>query len=179
MSIDRGNFDLRLFRDLLDSSGANAPDLPGNHARVRVGFKSLDGLRAPLRRKSFCFSYHHRRKPYVRLFSYRAHGSRMYSADFSGDGGCVRIDLSAAAIFARACGETVFRTLKPNPSLRAMEHTVSDLTPPTCLATADPFGLLCSASMICARFDSGIIARLKRRADPNTRLAPSRHSDCM
>ncbi len=56
MSVDGGKFDLRLLRDLLDGSGTDAPDLPGNHARGWVGLKRLDDESPLPRRKSFSFS---------------------------------------------------------------------------------------------------------------------------
>ena len=229
VSVDGGKFDLRLLRDLLDGFGADAADLPGNHARVRVGSKRLDDARPLFRRKSFSFFRIFRRKPYIRLFGDLTDRSRAHVADFSGDPACVRVgfqrlddarprlgrkpfpfpyrrppqagcqlfwlsrsrstdrcrrfpgrrrsrsDLffSASAIFSRASGESFVRPLWLGliPSWRAMTPTVARLTPPTCLATAAQFGLLCSALRICVRFAWGIMARLERRATAITRPA--------
>ncbi|MFZ0207717.1 MAG: hypothetical protein WAL59_16720 [Roseiarcus sp.] len=93
MPVDGGKFDLRLLRDLLDGFGADAADLPGDHARVRVGSKRLDNANPLFRRKSFSFFRIFRCKPYIRLFGDLTDRSRTHVAYFSGDPACVRVGL--------------------------------------------------------------------------------------
>ena len=170
VSVDGGNFDLRLLRDLLDGFGADAADLPGDHARVRIGSKRRDDASPLFRRKSFSFFRFSPQAGYSPLWrSYRPFSRSRRRLLWRP---CLRSDwlASASTMRARVSGESRFlfsilTAASRMSAFLAIALTVDGAMPPISLATALAFGFILSASAIFSRASGEVLSGCSAGAD--------------